>query len=512
MSDNIIYQNVFESNDLLLNDSNIQGGVAFSQSVNSGEKLVLGSCPSATVEFSILDLENSITNPQGIEFLYTQCGEQKGYFTVDTAERIKNVGWKITAYDRMIKFEKNVDSFLEKLPNSFSLRELFTDLCSFVGVPAAATPFTNEALEFYKNFEGSEIKGRDVLYWIAEAAGCFGHINPNGEAELKFYEQTSEIDEAKIITNADYTGYSVLEFTTVPINKLQIRSTEDDVGTIVYDESLDEDAEYNAYIIEGNPLFYTGGTDEQGTDNDNTNIIKQAADAIFAKIHNFSYQPFECELFYSEKVPNPGEVICIKTPDGEIIKSVVMSKSQNGIKVSLSATGNADTNSLTSLNISIKQKNNKTNELKRTLDSTISAVTALNASNSMLKSVIEQNETSVTTFITRTVELENSQSELSEKTASIESDIKAGVSKVVTTSVVIDETGITVGNTDCEMQTKMVPDSFKIVGKNNAELINVSSDSTKLQKTIIEDDLTVGVVKMIKRTGGVDFVFIGGDE
>ena len=176
MSDNIIYQNVFESNDLLLNDSNIQGGVAFSQSVNSGEKLVLGSCPSATVEFSILDLENSITNPQGIEFLYTQCGEQKGYFTVDTAERIKNVGWKITAYDRMIKFEKNVDSFLEKLPNSFSLRELFTDLCSFVGVPAAATPFTNEALEFYKNFEGSEIKGRDVLYWIAEAAGCFGHI------------------------------------------------------------------------------------------------------------------------------------------------------------------------------------------------------------------------------------------------------------------------------------------------------------------------------------------------
>lgn len=507
---NIIYQNVFESNDLLLNDSNIQGGVALSQSVNSGDTLMLGSCCAATAEFSILDLENNITNPQGIEFLYTQCGKQKGYFTVDTAERIKNSGWKITAYDRMIKFEKTADSFLEKLSDSFTLKELFVSLCEFAGVPASDTEFTNQDLTFYKNFEGSEIKCRDILYWIAEAAGCFAYINPNGQAELKFYGSVSESEREKAITNSDYIGYSVLEFTTAPINKLQIRSTEDDVGIIVYDDSLGEDAEYNAYIIEGNPLFYISNTDEDTTDNQS--IIKQAANAIFEKIHNFCYQPFECELFYSGKVPEAGESVCIITPDGEIINSVIMNKTQNGIKVGLSATGSKDTNNLTSLNISIKQKNNKTNELKRTLDSTVSTVTALNESNSALQSVIEQTSTSVNTYITKTVNLENAQTELSNKTSSIENTINSGVSKVVTTSVIIDESGITVGNTDSEMKTQMSPDAFKVLDKNSNERINVSPTGTKLQKTIIEDDLTVGVVKMIKRAGGADFVFIGGDE
>ncbi len=509
---NIIYQNEFKCNSLLLNDTNIQGGVELSQSVNSGEGLVLGSCCASKAEFSILDLENNITNPQGIEFLYTQCGEKKGYFTVDTAERIKNVGWKITAYDRMMKFEKTVDDFIDELPDSFSLRELFAGLCNFVNVPASATSFTNEELIFYKNFEGSDIKGRDILYWIAEAAGCFAHINSDGETELKFYEQANEIDEAKVITNSDYINYSVLEFTTMPINKLQIRSTKDDIGTIVFEQSEDENIKYNAYIIEGNPLFYVRESEEQSNNSDCQEIIKQAANAIFQKIKNFSYQPFECELFYSEKIPEVGNTVWIKEPDGKIINSIVMNKSQNGMKVNLSATGNSDSNSLTSVNISIKQKNNRTNELKRTLDSTVSKISTLNDNNNFLESSFEQTSDSITAILSRTSTLENSQSELSKKAENIEKTVNSGVSKVVTTSVVINESGITVGNSDCEMETQMTPDSFKVLDKNSIARINVSPIGTKLQKTIIEDDLTVGVVKMIKRNNGVDFVYIGGEQ
>lgn len=511
MSNNIIHQNVFQCNGFLLNDTNIQGGVAFSQSVNSGDGLILGSCPAAKVEFNILDLENNIPNPKGKEFLYTLYGEPKGYFTVDTAEHIKNVGWKITAYDRMMKFEKTVDAFIENLADSFTLRELFTALCDFVGVPASNTAFTNEELTFYKNFEGSDIKGRDMLYWIAEAAGCFAYINSDGLAELKFYNTANEIDEEKIITNSDYIGYSVLEANTPIINKLQIRSTEDDIGTIIYDNTLDEDAEYNAYIIEGNPLFYIG-TGEQPAENDNRDTIRQAAEAIFDKIKAFTYMPFECEMFNCEKVPEISDAICIRTPDGQIINSVVMDKLQNGMRVSLSATGSAEKNNLTSLNISIKQKNNKTNELKRTLDSTLSKISDLNDNNNLLQSTIEQTKDSVNTYISKTVALQDAQSSLEGKTEAIENTLNTGVSKVVTTSVVIDETGISVGNTDCEMQTQMTPDSFKVLDKNKNERINVSAVGTKLQKTIVEDDLTVGLVKIIKRDNGADFVFIGGEQ
>ncbi len=511
MSDNIIHQNVFECNDLLLNDTNIQGGVTLTQSVNSGEGLILGSCPAAKVEFNILDLENNIPNPQGKEFVYFRNGKKIGYFTVETAEHIKNVGWKITAYDRMMKFEKTVDAFIGKLKDSFTLSELFVELCESVGVAAANTAFTNGELTFYKNFEGSDIKGRDMLYWIAEAAGCFAYINTDGLAELKFYDTANEIDEEKIITNADYISYSVLETNTPIINKLQIRSTEDDIGTIIYDNTLDEDAEYNAYIIEGNPLFYIG-TGEQTAENDNSATIKQAAENIFNKINNFTYMPFECELFDCEKVPEISDTICIRTSDDQIIKSVVMNKLQNGMKVSVSATGSAEKNNLTSLNISIKQKNNKTNELKRTLDSTLSRISALNNSNNFSQSTIEQTNNNITACITKTEELQNAQSDLESKTANIESTLNSGVSKVVTTSVVIDDTGIIVGNTDCDMQTQMTPDSFKVLDKNKNERINVSAVGTKLQKTIIEDDLTVGAVKIIKRNDGADFVFIGGEN
>ncbi len=510
MSDIIIHQNSFVCNALLLNDGNIQGGVALSQSVNSGDALTLGSCCMAKAEFSILDLENEIENPTGLEFLYKYEGNPKGYFTVDTAEHIKNVGWKIIAYDRMLKFEKCVDEFLETLADSFTLRELYTGLCSFVGVEPTDTAFTNENLIFYKNFDGTDIKGRDVLYWIAEAAGCFAYINADGKVELKFYDTDSTVDNDKVITNADYIGYSTLESATPYINKLQIRSTEDDIGIIIFDDSSEGNTENNAYVIEGNPLFYIGTGEQSGEDN--REIIKQAAENILNKIKGFSYTPFECEMFDGEKVPEISDVISIETPDGDYINSVVMHKTQNGMRVSLSATGSIDTNNLTSLNLSIKQKNNKTNELKRTIDSTLLKVTEIRESNNTLQSIIEQNSTSISACITKTVELENSQTELKNKTDGIENTINNGVSKVVTTSVVIDESGITVGKTDVKMKTQMTPNAFKVLDENNNERINVSNEGTKLQKTIIEDDLTVGAVKMIKLDNGVDFVFIGGDN
>ena len=63
------------------------------------------------------------------------------------------------------------------------------------------------------------------------------------------------------------------------------------------------------------------------------------------------------------------------------------------------------------------------------------------------------------------------------------------------------------------MKTMTTPDSFKVLDKSNNERINVSPDGTKLQKTVIEDDLTVGAVKMIKRENiGIDFVYIGGND
>lgn len=514
-----VYQNQFTSDALELNDSRIQGGVKLTQSVNSGDQLVLGSCCAASVEFSVLDLENEIPNPQGIEFLYLKSGTQIGYFTAE-AERQK-AGWKITAYDRMMRFEQIVDQFISGLPDKFTLRELLEGLCREVDVPLSSTPFTNDSLHFYKNFEGSDIKGRDVLYWIAEAAGCFAVFNAEGTLELKFYD-TEEPDTEHTITNADYTDFSLSEFQTPAINKLQIRSTEDDVGYIVYDESKSEEEGdvTNAYIIEGNPLFYvrsTNSEDEEGMEtvdasdeNSNEATIRAAAEAIFSKLNGFCYQPFSCDLYENGHIPAPGTSILIKPHGGKEVKSYVMEQVCSGMKYTVSASGSNQANELKSVNISLTQRNNKLNELKRTLDATVSTVSELNQGAASLQTKIEQALDSVNITITserdaRADDLNNFRKELEDKT----NTLVEGVSHLKSTSVVIDDVGITVGGTTFQTKTEMTPEAFKVLGKNGEERINVTSEGTLLQRTIIQDDLTIGIVKIIKLDNGVDFVVLG---
>lgn len=79
--------------------------------------------------------------------------------------------------------------------------------------------------------------------------------------------------------------------------------------------------------------------------------------------------------------------------------------------------------------------------------------------------------------------------------------------ELYTDFVNVDNSGIQVGNNYTEMKSKMTTHSFEIY-RGNEKRINVAPDGTRLQKTIIEDDLTVGSVKMLKRDEGVDFVVI----
>lgn len=79
--------------------------------------------------------------------------------------------------------------------------------------------------------------------------------------------------------------------------------------------------------------------------------------------------------------------------------------------------------------------------------------------------------------------------------------------ELYTDFVNVDSSGIQVGNNYTEMKSKMTTHSFEIY-RGNEKRINVAPDGTRLQKTIIEDDLTVGSVKMLKRDEGVDFVVL----
>lgn len=80
--------------------------------------------------------------------------------------------------------------------------------------------------------------------------------------------------------------------------------------------------------------------------------------------------------------------------------------------------------------------------------------------------------------------------------------------ELYTTNFIADSTGLTIGSNTTDMKAHITTSAFEIYRGDNLR-INVAPDGTRLQKTIIEDDLTVGSVKEIVRAGvGVDFVVI----
>lgn len=80
-----------------------------------------------------------------------------------------------------------------------------------------------------------------------------------------------------------------------------------------------------------------------------------------------------------------------------------------------------------------------------------------------------------------------------------------------TSNVKIDITGLTVGADDSTMNTKMTPSAFEVWRTTDGvkeKRIEISSDGTRLQRTTIEDDITIGGAKIIKRDNGMDFVVL----
>lgn len=79
--------------------------------------------------------------------------------------------------------------------------------------------------------------------------------------------------------------------------------------------------------------------------------------------------------------------------------------------------------------------------------------------------------------------------------------------EIYTTNVKIDNDGIEVGTSYSDIKSNITNREFAI-SRGSQKAISVSMDRTLLQKTVIEDDLQVGKLKMIVRNNRVDFIVL----
>ncbi len=354
---NINKQNILTVGSYTFTASELVGGVSYNHTVNSGTDIVLGSCTAATIEFQLNNMNQLINNLAGKEIVWKKRVETSpgifedipmGIFIAEKPTKINDTRIKVKAYDKMIKFDIIVDDWLRTVSYPITLKNFLLGLCSYVGVTLSNTTFLNDNYPVKFNFLGNDVKGRDVLKWIAEIAAKFATINELGQLRLGWYNNI-----VYSVNNSNYYGIKVEDYQVKKIDKLQVQVEENDIGVIVGTGT-------NAYVIQNNPLLYAS-TDAE---------IRPYVTLIYNAIKDFTYIPFEMKVNDNPLI-KAGNSFQVTTRKGQVFNAVVMSRRMTDENDVYSATGNIDRSINKSVNTSIKQLRGKTNVLERTVEHTI---------------------------------------------------------------------------------------------------------------------------------------------
>ena len=181
-----------------------------------------------------------------------QAGRWKKYEFVPlgrfTAERPKApdvIQIDLTCYDLMQKFDVDMPSDAALwLSYPLPLKTLFEYMCWYVGVDYVSSDFINSTATIdSRPADFDSVTMREVIKWIAEAAGSNARFNRDGKLELAWLRQTGRSYNA----NA-YREFNPYWYETKKVTKLYNRSTQDAEDNTVGDGN-------EAYLIQDNPLL-----------------------------------------------------------------------------------------------------------------------------------------------------------------------------------------------------------------------------------------------------------------
>lgn len=284
-------------------------GLTYSAMAFEGEELTIGAACSAELGVDLLNFDGELSsfNFDGTEFtasIGVLVGEEYEYvplgvFISEKPDKLKPKKISITAHDRMVKFDVSADDFLNSLTYPTTLKSIFTALCTYVGVPASTADFPNSGKTFNSQlYRTQNVLCREVLQWIAEAAGAFARISRTGTCELTWFAD-ADVTFNKTTGSADYYNAVVSEYQVAKIDKLQVAASEKDIGVIVGTGT-------NAYQIIDCPMLY-GYTDAE---------IRPYAQVIYDRLNSFAaFTPVELDAKGDWSL-EPGDTIKVVTDDG----------------------------------------------------------------------------------------------------------------------------------------------------------------------------------------------------
>ena len=309
--------------------------VNLTESISSGSNIIWGSCEAAKFIITVADVEDEMT---GREFTATlSIGDYKmayGIYIVDSVTRLQadRRKRKITAYDRMIKFDTDISDWYHAMyptdDAAHTVKELRDSLCEEIGVPQEQTVLINDGLVVGKTISPESLCGRDVLKAICEINGVFGHFDRTGTLVYVSLQDTGLYPSDTLYPGDDlypqsgwaaaeeleyYKSITYEDYLIDGIDRVQIRQEEGDIGAVVGSGS-------NAYLVEGNFLAYGLGSAD----------LTKLAWSIYDTIAGKTYRPAKIATYAMPWI-EVGDGLRAITTDTEIA-TFVLTRTMSGIQ------------------------------------------------------------------------------------------------------------------------------------------------------------------------------------
>lgn len=418
--------------------------VELTQTVSAGQSLPVGSVCAAMAEISLYTAGESPL-VQGDTFtLYeeNEAGEQKqlGVFLAELPQRKSANVLTLTAYDRVTLLDRDITRWLADLTAwPYSLWELASLVCDHCGISLEETELPNGSHPVQR-FSAQGITGRQLIRWIAQAAGCFCRANGEGQLQFAWYAQTDKV----YTPESCYRGsVQLADFVTAPVERVCILADEEDVGT-VYPESA---GEKNTYRITGNPLLTA----------EDAETLQPVAQTLYERLSQVRYTPCSITVQAEEGI-DPGSIVAVEDLQGNRHTVYVTERRRSGSRDTLLCTGTASLQSTTAVNAqSYTALSGKLLRLRTDVEGILaenadtqgklaSLALELDGITATVKAAQQENKTAFTT-------LEQTAQKLSATVQSIQDD---GAQKVSTAfGLSIDGSAVTIHKEGSEMENRL---------------------------------------------------------
>ena len=442
------------------NFSSTSSDFSLSESLCSDSKLSFGKCESACLKIKIANTVNSLKGQtlQVTETLGNKNDVpfKLGTYIVDEDTLTSDKKYRnITAYDRLysissmnvsdwysklfpskqvplIRYEnvtkewkytdidgKEVTEYYDELEpityyqteyESITLKAFRDSFFQHIGLTQQSTTLVNDDMKVSKSVDDIDLTAKDVLEAICEINGVFGKMSRDDVftyVELKpfsrglfpsktlypnkslFPRKPGNVDTRRL-EMGEYKTLQIGDTNFEQITKLQIRQSEDDIGYIAGDDTG------VTYIIQGNFLTYSSGTEE----------LKTIANNALSKISKVIFNPVNITLQGNPCVET-GDTIRIIDTNNNVYKSYVLQRTLTGIQMimdSIISEGDQSLAEVNGIHHDILKLQGKTNELSRLIEGTSSI---LNDYAKGLKSEIAQKTDSIKLDVSKSFAVTN---------------------------------------------------------------------------------------------------------